>query len=192
VPQPRMCDPALTARHLLRAGAVVPRTWGSAAFVDDATRWSAVLSLSHAPSALSCSCFSGARATVRAVERFYTTVELIRERATEGWHVLTLALKEKRSHMTEPRADTLLVRRWQPPFVSKGRVGSQCHGMMPCGRCEGSAGMAALPSVSRRGVAVHRDSAVFCQQRRVRSPRLLAFDGCGHPATPDGLRRYED
>jgi len=31
-----------------------------------------------------------ARATVLAVERFYTTVEQTRERVTEAWRVLTL------------------------------------------------------------------------------------------------------
>jgi hypothetical protein len=40
-----------------------------------------------------------ARATVRAVERFYTTVEKIRERVTGGWHDSTL-LKESRFQMT--------------------------------------------------------------------------------------------
>jgi len=37
------------------------------------------------------------RAADAAVERFYTTVEPIRERSTEGWHVSTLTTKEKRS-----------------------------------------------------------------------------------------------
>jgi hypothetical protein len=37
-----------------------------------------------------------ARATVQAVERFYTTVELYREHATEGWRCSTLTTKETR------------------------------------------------------------------------------------------------
>lgn len=35
-----------------------------------------------------------ARATESAVERFYTTVVLLREHATEGWHASTLMTKE--------------------------------------------------------------------------------------------------
>jgi hypothetical protein len=37
-----------------------------------------------------------ARATVPAVERFYTTVDPYRERATEGWRCSTLTTKETR------------------------------------------------------------------------------------------------
>jgi hypothetical protein len=37
-----------------------------------------------------------ARATVQAVERFYTTVDLYREQATEGWRCSTLTTKETR------------------------------------------------------------------------------------------------
>jgi hypothetical protein len=37
-----------------------------------------------------------ARATVQAVERFYTTVDLNREHATEGWRCSTLTTKETR------------------------------------------------------------------------------------------------
>jgi hypothetical protein len=190
VPLPGMCDPALTARRPCRAGAAVPRTWGGA-IAEDATLWSAGLSPSHAPSALSCSCSLGARATVRAVERFYTTVESIRERVTEGWHVSTLTLKERRSQITRPRADSTEVRRWQPG-LSRNRMRSPRHGTTPCGRCEGSAGVAVTPPVSQRGVAEIREVAVFCQERRACSPRLLAFDGCGRPVIPGGLRRYED
>jgi hypothetical protein len=39
---------------------------------------------------------SAARATDQAVERFYTTVEPHRERATEGWRYSTLTTKETR------------------------------------------------------------------------------------------------
>jgi hypothetical protein len=37
-----------------------------------------------------------ARATVQAVERFYTTVDLYREQATEEWLCSTLSTKETR------------------------------------------------------------------------------------------------
>jgi hypothetical protein len=42
-----------------------------------------------------CAAFA-ARATNPAVERFYTTVDLYRERATEGWLRSTLTTKETR------------------------------------------------------------------------------------------------
>ncbi|MGE3272417.1 MAG: hypothetical protein AB7P40_26955 [Chloroflexota bacterium] len=71
----------------------MPRTRGARLIANNQTRWFAVQPQSPAVFAL-CSCSSGARATVSAVERFYTTAELIRERATEGWHASTLTMKE--------------------------------------------------------------------------------------------------
>jgi len=49
-----------------------------------------------APAKLVLCVDSAARATNQAVERFYTTVDLYRERATEGWHRSTLTTKETR------------------------------------------------------------------------------------------------
>jgi hypothetical protein len=72
---------------------MVPRTHGMGSLVDGATHWSAVLSRTSEVIAV-YSRASGARVTFPAVERFYTTVLLIRERATEGWHVSTLTMKE--------------------------------------------------------------------------------------------------
>jgi len=69
------------------------RTQGAAQVADDATRWLAVQVSSLAVPALS-SWPSGARATVPAPERCCTTAEVIRERATEGWHGSTLTMKE--------------------------------------------------------------------------------------------------
>jgi hypothetical protein len=53
-----------------------------------------------------------ARATVPAVERFYTTVDLYRERATEGWRRSTLTTKETRSLMDGGKAASSPVSRW--------------------------------------------------------------------------------
>lgn len=71
----------------------MPRTHGTALKSDDATVLSAELPWSLDVFA-ECSRASGARATVLADERFYTTVCLIRERATEGLHASTLSTKE--------------------------------------------------------------------------------------------------
>ena len=95
-----------------------------------------------------------ARATVSGVERFYTTVEPTRERATVGWRDSTLATEETFSQMV-------------------------CR-------------MAVPTTVSRRGVAGNRKSAVFCQLWSERPVRSFVFDGCGRPARPGGLRRYQD
>ncbi len=69
--------------------------------MDDATSWPAARLLPSALPRLSAAL--AARATVLAVERFYTTVEQIRERATVGWRDSTLT-KEKRFPMTCRRA----------------------------------------------------------------------------------------
>jgi hypothetical protein len=60
-----------------------------------------------------------ARATVLAVERFYTTVEQIRERATEGWRDSTLT-KETRSLMTHRWAALSLL-----PVSQRGVAGNR-------------------------------------------------------------------
>jgi hypothetical protein len=112
VPLKRLCDPALSALRPSRAGQAVPRTSGRSSDSDDATSWPAAPfqpSVSPAlPTALA------ARAAVRAVERFYTTVEQIRERVTAVWRDLTL-MKEKRfamiSRSAAPRPLLLLPRR---------------------------------------------------------------------------------
>jgi hypothetical protein len=49
-----------------------------------------------APAKLVLHAASAARATDPAVERFYTTVDPYRERATEGWLRSTLTTKETR------------------------------------------------------------------------------------------------
>lgn len=102
MPLKRLCDPALSAlRPAARAGRWVPRTPGTAADTGHATSWPAALLL---PSALpQLSAALAARATVPAVERFYTTVEQTRERVTVVWRVLTLT-KETRFPMTVRRA----------------------------------------------------------------------------------------
>jgi hypothetical protein len=71
----------------------VPRTHGTALKTDDATLWSADLPRSYDVFAVG-SRASGARVIVLADERFYPTVQLIRERTTEGWNVSTLSMKE--------------------------------------------------------------------------------------------------
>jgi hypothetical protein len=109
------------------------------------------------PSALpGLSAALAARATVLAVERFYTTVEQIRERVTEGWRDLTLT-KETR-------------------FTMSYRT----------------AALSMLLPVPQRGVAENRGSAVFCQERLTRLPRSFGFDRCSRPASPGGLRRFQD
>lgn len=72
----------------------MPRTTGTVA--ERATSWPAALLLPSALPGLSVAL--AARATKLAVERFYTTVEQIRERATEEWRRTTLT-KEKRPQM---------------------------------------------------------------------------------------------
>ena len=101
VPLKRLCDPALSALRPPRAGRVAPRTPGKASATDHATSWPAALLLPSALPGLSAAL--AARATVLAVERFYTTVEQIRERVTEGWRDLTLT-KETHISMTYRRA----------------------------------------------------------------------------------------
>jgi hypothetical protein len=56
-----------------------------------------------------------ARATVEAVERFYTTVEQIRERATLAWRASTL-MKEMQFPMTSLRVVALVL----PPDSRRG------------------------------------------------------------------------
>ena len=93
MPLQGMCAPVLTARRLCRDGAVVLRTHGTVLKAADATGWTAELPRTFGVLAVS-SRASGTRATVLAVERFYTSDLLIRERATEGLHASTLTMKE--------------------------------------------------------------------------------------------------
>ena len=117
MPLKRLCDLALSALRPPRAGRAVPRTPGTSSDTDDATSWPAALLL---PSALpELSAALAARATVLAVERFYTTVEPIRERATEGWRVLTLT-KETRVLMSFSRAAPSLL-----PVSQRGVAGNR-------------------------------------------------------------------
>ena len=53
-----------------------------------------------------------ARATNLAVERFYTTAECARERATEGWRRSTILTKETTLHMDGGTAAPWPVSRW--------------------------------------------------------------------------------
>lgn len=64
--------------------------------------------------------------------------------------------------------------------------------MGPRGRDEGLAEVASLLAVSRWGVAGNRQGAVFCQEERACSPRLIAFNGCGPSALPSVPRRHQD
>ena len=101
MPLKRLCDPALSALRPSWAGPSVPRTPGTSADADDAMSWPAA---PPSPSVLpGLSAALAARATILAVERFYTTVEQIRERATEVWRDLTLT-KETRFPMSFRRA----------------------------------------------------------------------------------------
>jgi hypothetical protein len=88
-------------------------------------------------------------------------------------------------------ADLTLVRRRQP-----GPAGSRAcrwkRGVGPRGRDEGLAEVASLLPVSRWGVAGNRQCAVFCQEARICSPRLIAFNGCGRSALPSVSRRHQD
>lgn len=119
MPLKRLCDLALSALRPPRAGRAVPRTPGTSSDTDDATSWPAALLL---PSALpELSAALAARATVLAVERFYTTVEQIRERATEGWRVLTLT-KETRVLMIFSRAAPSLL---LPTVSQRGVAGNR-------------------------------------------------------------------
>jgi len=93
VPLPRQCDSVLSARRLCRDGAVVPRTHGTVLQADNATVWSAEVPQGSDVLAV-CSRAASTRVTDPAVERFSTTGKLIRERATEGWRVSTLTMKE--------------------------------------------------------------------------------------------------
>jgi hypothetical protein len=107
VPLKRLCDLALIARRPVRLAAAVPRTTGPDPEPLDLEHRSAAPSLTPAvPEQLGA---VTARATVPAVERFYTKVALNRERSTEGWSVSTLT-KEKRSQMVLPRTDSALAR----------------------------------------------------------------------------------
>ena len=70
------------------------RTPATELALDDLTCWSNAAF--PAPAKLVLHAAGAARATNSAVERFYTTVELHRERATEGWRRSTLTTKETR------------------------------------------------------------------------------------------------
>jgi len=85
--------------------------------------WPAALLLPSAQPRLSAAL--AARATVLAVERFYTTVEQIRERATEGWRASTL-MKEMRIPMFSRRAAPVLL-----PVSQRGVAGNR-HGAVFC------------------------------------------------------------
>jgi hypothetical protein len=93
--------------------------------------------------------------------------------------------------MVVRKADSALVRRRQPG-LSVGRACRWRRGVGPRGRCEGSAGVASLLSVSRWGVAGNRQRAVFCQVKGICSPRLIAFNGCGRSVLPSVPRRHQD
>ena len=93
--------------------------------------------------------------------------------------------------MVVRRADSALVRRRQPGQL-EGRACRWRRGVGPRGRGEGSAGVASMLSVSRWGVAGNRLGAVFCQEARICSPRLIAFNGCGRSALPSVSRRHQD
>ena len=90
----RLCDLAPSAPSLRRTGQAVLRTFGTVRALDDLTCWSNALF--PAPAKLVLCAAEAARATDPAVERFYTTVVLHRERATEGWHRSTMTTKETR------------------------------------------------------------------------------------------------
>ena len=94
MPLKRLCDLAQSAPSPRRVGAAVPRTPGTVRALDDLTCWSNAPF--PAPTKLVLCAASAARATNTAVERFYTTVDLYRERATEGWRRSTLTTKETR------------------------------------------------------------------------------------------------
>jgi len=72
----------------------VPRTPGTELASADLTCWSNASF--PAPATLVLREPVGARATDQAVERFYTTVDPHRERATAGWRRSTLTTKETR------------------------------------------------------------------------------------------------
>ena len=92
MPLKRLCDLALLAPPLVRWAGSVPRTRGTdATSLDLACRPCAPFST---PAKRVLDPAFAARATNPAVERFYTTVVPIRERATEGWRVSTLTTKE--------------------------------------------------------------------------------------------------
>jgi hypothetical protein len=110
VPLKRLCDLALLAPPLVRWAGAVPRTRGmDATSLDLACRPGAPFST---PAKRVLDPAFAARATNPAVERFYTTVVPIRERATEGWLVSTLTTKETRSSMKSGKAAMSPVSRW--------------------------------------------------------------------------------
>lgn len=93
--------------------------------------------------------------------------------------------------MVVRKADSALVRRRQPGQL-EGRACRWTRGVGTHGRCEGSAGVAPLLSVSQWGVAGDRQCAVFCQAKGLCSPRLIAFNGCGRSVFPSVPRRHQD
>jgi hypothetical protein len=191
VPLKRLCELALIARRLESARAAVPRTPGPVSAVDAVIFWPAALSPVPAVPELSDSL--AARATDLAAERFYTTVEPIRERSTEVWRDSTLT-KEKRQQMVLCRAEPAPARCSELGFLgcSDGRDRSPRHGMEPFGRPLEATGGAAPRPVSQRGMAGNRWIAVFCQEWSSHLPRSLSFDRGGRLASSDDLRRYQD
>ena len=106
MPLKRLCDLALIARRPWRFVAAVPRTASAVCVTDAHLRHrsgdSTLVPAVHAqPGATT------ARATAPAVERFYTTIAVLRERSTEGWTDSTLT-KETRSPMVLPGTDSAL------------------------------------------------------------------------------------
>lgn len=89
------------------------------------------------------------------------------------------------------KADSSLVPCRKPGQVG-GRASRRGRGMGPRGWREGPAGVALELPVSRWGVAGNRQWAVFCQEDRVCTPRLIAFNGCGRPALSGAPRRHQD
>ena len=89
------------------------------------------------------------------------------------------------------KADSALVRR-RRPSPPEDRDCRWRRGVGPHGRDEGPAEVASLLPVSRWGVAGNRLGAVFCQEARICSPRLIAFNGCGRSALPSVPRRHQD
>lgn len=88
-------------------------------------------------------------------------------------------------------ADSALVRCRQPA-QGAGRAKRWRCGVGPRGRREGLAEVATTLPVSQWGVAGDRPVAVFCQMKPARSPRLIAFNECGHSILPSGSRRERD
>jgi len=89
------------------------------------------------------------------------------------------------------KADSTLVRSRQPGQL-EGRADRWRRSMGPHSRCEGSAEVAPMLSVSQWGVAGNRQGAVFCHKKSLSSPRLIAFNRCGRSVLPSVPRRHQD